>query len=248
MNRWEPFLSSFLQIYLDNSLVTYVLVCDETGSDIESIQASQWRDHPKLILRPNNRRVGIYHNKRGCVQQSPTEWVALLDSDNLFRHDFFDSLADIWRSEGADPMHLYAAGHVFHHDLEAETQTAIIHGDVLVRRQNWNDVVYSGRNWNFMCNGGNWVLHRSAANVLPAAIMDKDVLATDAIFMLRIMVFHGYMLDVRSGLRYTHFGHGQSSFLSELERNVEIWVSTDYDIADYKSCLSILETRYICIF
>jgi hypothetical protein len=232
MDRWEEFLSSSLPGYLSNAMVTHVLICDENGADVAAIMESPWRDHPKLILSQNSERLGIYHNKRGCIRQSPTEWVALLDSDNTFGEDYFAALAAIWRTEGAHPRHIYGAGSKVYHNLLLDVKDQVNHGDLVLHRANWNDVVYSLEDWNHLCNGGNWVLHRSAGDVLPGAdtVRDEDVLATDAIVMLRILVFHGFSLDVRAALGYTHNGHLGSSFVRQKERNFEIWGRTDYRI------------------
>ena len=58
MKRWNFFLERSLPIYLQCSLVKYVLICDETGEDIEAILKSPFANHPKLILHKNPKRLG----------------------------------------------------------------------------------------------------------------------------------------------------------------------------------------------
>ena len=110
MRRWDKFLSKSLPTYLNHPFVKNVLICDETGEDIAAIRASEWATNPKLILKQNERRLGIYHNKRQCIELAPTEWVGVFDSDNFFDANFFNSLEAVWKSEGADSKTFYACG------------------------------------------------------------------------------------------------------------------------------------------
>ena len=66
MRRWK-YLEKTLPLYLNHSAIQHVVVCDETGEDIEAICASGWNRHPKLTLHRNPKRLGIYYNKRKCI-------------------------------------------------------------------------------------------------------------------------------------------------------------------------------------
>ena len=93
LRRWN-FLQKTLPNLLGNDLISYVVISDETGEDVKQIQATNYGTHSKLILSTNSEILGMYRNKRRCLELAPTEWVAVLDSDNLFPEAFFETIMD----------------------------------------------------------------------------------------------------------------------------------------------------------
>lgn len=230
MRRWE-FLEKSLPVYLEHPLVKHVLVCDETGEDIDSIRAhSSFAGNPKLILQRNEKRLGIYHNKRQCIELSPTEWVAVLDSDNFFGKDFFDALAQVWEKEGANSTHFYACGRgLFVNENGSISNPLDGFGGFQLTAENWNDV-FQRPKWNYMLNDGNWVVHLSVLSSLPVGVEDKNILATDAIYMARLFVKNGYTYDIREELAYIHSVHKGSSWIQQSDENMRIWNSTNWKL------------------
>jgi len=229
MRRWA-FLEKSLPLYLSHPVIEYVLICDETGEDIDAIQASQWSSHPKLILHKNLERLGIYFNKRQCIERAPTDWVAVLDSDNFFGGDFFDSLASIWAKEGADPTHFYACGTaLFVNESGTITNPIDGFGGTKITKENWNDI-FSKPKWNYILNDGNWIVPRAVLSCLPTNVRDEDILATDAIYMARLFVQGGFTYDIRKELSYIHSVHGQSSWIQNGDACRTIWNSTNWKI------------------
>ena len=229
MRRWA-FLEKSLPLYLNHPLIEYVLICDETGEDIDAIQASQWSSHPKLILHKNPERLGIYFNKRKCIEIAPTDWVAVFDSDNFFGTDFFDSLASIWANEGADPTHFYACGTaLFVKETGTITNPIDGFGGVKLTKETWNDI-FSRSKWNYILNDGNWIVPRSVLSYLPTNVRDEDILATDAIYMARLFVQGGFTYDIRKELSYIHSVHEGSSWIQNGDACMKIWNSTNWKL------------------
>jgi glycosyltransferase involved in cell wall biosynthesis len=229
MRRWA-FLEKSLPVYLSHSLVEYVLICDETGEDIDAIQASQWGKHPKLIFRKNPKRLGIYHNKRQCIELAPTEWVAVLDSDNFFGEEFFDTLGGIWANEDANPSHFYACGKgLFVNENGTITNPIDGFGGTKLSKEAWNDF-FNKPKWNYMLNDGNWIVHTSSLACLPKDARDEDILATDAIYMARLFVIGGFTYDIRNELSYIHSVHKGSSWIQNNDACMKIWNSTNWKI------------------
>lgn len=229
MRRWG-FLEKTLPTYLSNALIHAVVICDETGEDADAIEASEFAAHPKLKVYRNPTRLGIYYNKRKCIEVSPTDWVAVLDSDNLFDHGFFDTLKDIWTHEGANPKHFYAAGNaLFISDTGAISNRLQSFAGIQLHAGTWNQI-FDYPQWNYMLNDGNWVVHRSVLTVLPTTVRDEDILATDAIFMARLFVQNGYVYDIRHELFYIHAIHKSSSWNLFRQGNMRIWESTNWKL------------------
>ena len=231
MRRWDKFLSKSLPTYLNHPFVKNVLICDETGEDIAAIRASEWANHPKLILKQNERRLGIYHNKRQCIELAPTEWVGVFDSDNFFDTHFFDQLEALWKAEGADPKAFYAPGNglFVNEDRSPPTNPIGAFAGTKITLGTWNDI-FNLPQWNYMLNDGNWIVPRSVLSLLPTDVKNEDVLATDAIYMARLFVKGGYTYDIRTELQYIHVVHKGSSWIADSAENNRIWESTNWKI------------------
>ena len=63
--RWN-FLEKVLEQYLENPLIEKLVICDETGEDVEAINKSRFALNKKLVLHVNEKQLGMYHNKRKC--------------------------------------------------------------------------------------------------------------------------------------------------------------------------------------
>ena len=229
MRRWA-FLEKSLPVYLNHPIIESVLICDETGEDADAIQASPWASHPKLIVHRNPQRLGIYFNKRQCIELASTEWVAVLDSDNFFGEEFFDSLAALWAKEDANQTHFYACGKgLFVNETGTITNPIDGFGGTKLTKETWNDI-FSKPKWNYMLNDGNWIVPRSVLSCLPMNVCDEDILATDAIYMARLFVLGGYTYDIREELSYIHSIHKGSSWVQNNDACTRIWNSTNWKL------------------
>lgn len=212
MRRYN-FLAKCIPQYLDNPLITSVVVCDETGEDVKQIEKQSWGKHPKLRLHINQKRLGMYYNKRRCMELSPTEWVAVLDSDNIFPEEFFEALFDLWRDEGAEQKTVYASGQivrVFLKTGESEERTKHFAG-MRITAANWNKVL-STPSWNFLLNDGNWIGHRSLLDAWPTDISEEQIRATDSIRIVRNFIQKGITYFIVPELRYLHTVHDDSEW------------------------------------
>jgi glycosyltransferase involved in cell wall biosynthesis len=230
MRRWKGFLEKSLPTFLNNDSVTYVVVCDETGEDVRAIQASRWCTHPKLRLYTNERRLGMYANKRRCVELSPTDWVAVLDSDNIFPDMFFEALFEIWKDEGASSKTVYAASEivrVFLQTGESEERTKHFSG-MRINKSNWNHVLKM-KAWNFLLNDGNWVGHKSVLEAWPE-IPEQNVRATDSIRIVKGLVEKGWTYSIVPGMRYIHTVHNDSEWLKTEAESSYLLATTEWRI------------------
>lgn len=218
MKRFS-FLQKTVPQMLDNPLITAVAICDETGEDVNQIEQTAWGKHPKLRLHRNPKRLGMYYNKRKCMEVSPTEWVAVLDSDNLFPEEFFETIHDLWATEGEDSKTVYASGHivrVFLKTGESEEKTGQFSG-MKITKTNWNSVLQTP-GWNFLLNDGNWIGHRSLLQAWPTDIQEEQIRATDSLRIVRNFVQNGFTYSIVPDLRYIHTVHEDSEWIkTEME-------------------------------
>ena len=230
MRRWT-FLQEQLPIFLARPEVAEVLVCDETGEDVAAAGASSWGNDPKLRLVVNPQRLGIYQNKRRCIELATSPMVAVLDSDNAFNDDWFETLADSVKKGGHGLI--YASADF----MTVDTTT----GACIRPCAKWSGTrIQTSFEWNtfidqphfaHLTNDGNWVVPRDAAlAALPHCTASEQVLAMDALYMLRCFVVAGIGLWYVPGLSYIHRVHPGSAWLETEKENLRIFKSTRWDI------------------
>lgn len=230
MRRWKGFLEKSLPMFLNNDSVSYVVICDETGEDTVAIRNSKWASHPKLIIHTNEKRLGMYANKRKCVEVSPTDWVAVLDSDNIFPDVFFETLFDTWKDEGANTKTVYAASEivrVFLKTGESEERTKHFSG-MRITKGNWNTALKM-KAWNFLLNDGNWVGHKSVLEAWPY-IPEEKVRATDSVRIVKGLVEKGWTYFIVPGMRYIHTVHDDSEWIKTEQESSYLLATTEWRI------------------
>lgn len=225
------FLEKSVPQLLDNPLITAVVICDETGEDVKQIEQQSWGKHPKLRLHVNPTRLGMYYNKRKCLEVSPTNWVGVLDSDNIFPEEFFEAIFDRWSQDGADPKTVYASGQivrVFLKTGESEERTRHFSG-LRITKSVWNKVLNT-QGWNFLLNDGNWIGHKCLLEAWPRDIPEEEIRATDSLRIVRNFILNGFTYFVMPELRYIHTVHDDSEWVKTEAESSYILATTKWTI------------------
>lgn len=227
MRRWI-FLKNSLPGFLKRPEVAEVIICDETGEDISEIMKSNLSRNPKLRCIQNDRILGIYENKRKCISMAKTEWVALLDSDNYFQDDWFDIISNI---DQKDLTKIYASADFKTVNAEEGSvlQNCTQFSGLTLSLDNWNSMLTTP-GWNFLLNDGNWVLPKKCLNLLPITTKSNDLLAVDALYMLRCFVKGGLSVYYIPDLSYIHMVHNGSSWIKTEARSTTIMNDTDWNL------------------
>ena len=231
MRRWSTFLEKSLPQYLEYDLVTNVVICDETGEDAKAIQASPYANHPKLQVFPNESRLGAYLNKRQCIEKAPTDWVAVLDSDNIFSEEFFERAYQALQKESFNPKLVLASAdnvRLFVKTGKEEKRTAHFSG-LRITKQTWNSVLQMP-DWNFLLNDGNYIVHKSNLSSLNPKFTLEQVYASDAILAAKQFVQSGCTYYLVPGLWYIHTVHDDSEWLKTDRQSTYILNTTDWRI------------------
>lgn len=231
MNRWS-FLEKALPQYLEFDLVSNVVICDETGTDVEKIKKSVYASHPKLHLYTNTKRLGAYLNKRQCIEKSPDEWIAVLDSDNIFSEEFFEKAFSTLKNEKFNPKLVLASAdnvRLFLKTGVQEQRTTHFSG-LRITKANWN-IVLTMSNWNFLLNDGNYILHTSQLSSLDPKYTLEQVYASDAILAAKQFVQNGSTYYCVPGLSYIHTVHDDSEWLKTDRESTHVLNSTNWRIS-----------------
>jgi glycosyltransferase involved in cell wall biosynthesis len=228
LRRWN-FLKKTLPTLLDNDLVTHVVISDETGEDVKQIEAAGYAKNPKLILSTNTEILGMYRNKRKCLELAPTEWVAVLDSDNYFSEEFFETIVD--ELQAADQKTIYASASIVRLFLktgESEERTQHFSGK-RINKDNWNATLQT-RAWNFLLNDGNWIGHKSLLEAWPLDLPESKIKATDSLMIVRNAVLAGFTYYVVPGLKYIHTVHDDSEWIKTEQMSSFLLATTTWTI------------------
>ena len=214
MERWS-FLNEQLPKFLGNPSVSYVVINDENGKDINIICEIGLDSNPKLRLYSNDSVLGVYGNKRQCFLNAPSEWVAVLDSDNQFDADFFEGFQKARARDGPviSEKTIYCAGDIHFYNLKTglnENKTRQFSG-MKISRDNWNDVLKMP-GWNFLLNDGNCIWPRDVIKHFPD-LPEDQIVGTDSIFFMRQAIQAGYTLSVEPTMHYVHVVHDGSHWL-----------------------------------
>jgi glycosyltransferase involved in cell wall biosynthesis len=217
MERWT-FLKDQVPKYLNDPNVSFVVISDENGRDINLICELEMDSNPKLRLYQNDTVLGVYGNKRQCLLKAPSEWVAVLDSDNKFDSDFFDAFLKAKERDGLKAEKtIYCAGFIQHLNLETgsiENKTNQFNG-MKISRDNWNSVLKMP-GWNFLLNDGNCIWPRDIIKHFPD-LPEEQIVGTDSIFFMRQAIQAGYTLSVEPTMHYIHTVHDGSHWLQNAQ-------------------------------
>jgi glycosyltransferase involved in cell wall biosynthesis len=213
MDRWS-FLKTQIPVFLEDPKISYVVISDENGNDVQTFCDLDLDRDPKLRLYTNERVLGVYGNKRECFLKAPSDWVAVLDSDNKFDSTFFTEFLKAKERDGSlAEKTIYCAGNVENLNLDSGlTNYKTRHfAGMKISRENWNDVLRMP-NWNFLLNDGNCIWPRNVIKHFPD-LPEEQIVGTDSIFFMRQAIQAGYTLSVEPMMHYVHVVHEGSHWL-----------------------------------
>lgn len=230
MERWS-FLKDQVPKYLNDPNVSYVVISDENGKDINVMSELELDSNSKLRLYENDSVLGVYGNKRQCFLKAPSPWVAVLDSDNKFEPSFFSEFLRCKERDGSKAEKtIYCAGENIRLDLQTgltEDKTSQFSG-MKISRENWNSVLEI-RGWNFLLNDGNCIWPRNVVKHFPD-IPEDQIVGTDSIFFMKQAIQAGYTLSVEPTMRYVHTVHDGSHWLQNAQVSSRLMGMRDWRV------------------
>jgi glycosyltransferase involved in cell wall biosynthesis len=92
--RFEMLLESFAQVFNDDR-ISEILIVDDFSEEYIFKKLKNHIDiigSSKIVLHRNEINLDCYFNKRRAIDLCSNEWVALIDSDNIFTKDYIDAI------------------------------------------------------------------------------------------------------------------------------------------------------------
>ena len=93
-NSSSFFEKSFIKV-LNNSIVKEIIINDDNSNDYEDLlNKVELLNNKKISVYKNEKNLKPFHNKYEIVKKSKTDWVILLDSDNIIDNDYIYKIYD----------------------------------------------------------------------------------------------------------------------------------------------------------
>ncbi len=195
--------------FLKDDRISEIVISDDCSN--ENIIAEVWEKYsltPKVRIYKNEVNIDCYHNKAKAVERASSDWVALLDSDNIFSVDFINRLENLWVA-GLNDRTAYAPDFAKpHFDFRHLSGQSL-------RKENIASLIGSGSTQT-MLNAMNYLVNRSEY----LRIFDRHMtpVTSDSIYQNYRWLDGGNTIYVVPDLFYDHRVHSGSHYQQNVRR------------------------------
>lgn len=208
-NRFELTTKSIANI-LEDERVREIIINDDCSTDgsYEKLQEF-YLNFPKVSLFRNAENLGMQLNKVAAIGLVETEWVAILDSDNVFDSSYLDAFFAVQKHY---PDTIYApswARPTFdYRDFEG----------MVINKRNVGELV--GKPFfGALINTCNYVVNKEY--YLKTFKPDKSILGVDTANHFLNHIKAGGSFLVVPNMHYDHLVHSGSEFMKEVHYNMQ---------------------------
>jgi hypothetical protein len=219
IDRFDTFLSKYLDSYINNEYISEIIITDENGNDIEKIK-NKYGKNEKLILMKNPIKFGPFLNKIQACKLAKNDWIALIDSDNFADTNYFicaknyienfigDKKNVILAPSKAKPNFDYShlSGFIFKNGSFRENK---IKESQFIKSHNAGSVV--------LMNTGNYVLHKYLIDNINLTNETHNISLSSScdVIYYNTLLFEQLDLNlyVVPNMEYEHVVHGESIYI-----------------------------------
>ncbi len=223
------FLKENIPKYLENPLISEIIITDENGSDAASLQSL---NSPKLKVYVNDHCLGPFLNKQKALSLATNEWIALIDSDNFAPPSYFEAAKQFIEKKKPASNSIIAP---------CEALPGFV-SEKFTGHDGYNYKTYSGKNINLdylktisqfklqnycaipnMLNLGNYIIHKSICT--PDISKESHITINHSssfdVFYFNLLLFEQYDLNfhVIPKMIYYHSIHEDSIYLKTHSQN-----------------------------
>ncbi len=230
MDRYDNFLSKNLPKYLDNPLISEIIITDENGNDTMKIKSNF--NNSKLNVYINDHKLGPLLNKMKALSLASNEWIALIDSDNFAPEEYFQTAAQFIQKKRPSANSIIAPCEALPGLLEEK----------FYGHDGYNYKSYAGKNINLsyiktisqhklqnyclipnMLNLGNYIIHKSIINpsLLNENKINIDHSSSFDVFYFNLLLYEQFDINfhVIPQMKYYHSIHEDSIYLKTHKEN-----------------------------
>ena len=237
MDRFDEFLSKNLPKYLENGLITEIVISDENGKDVAKIRDAFGVNHPKLRLYQNETQLGPLLNKLRACSYATNEWIVLMDSDNFADTDYFlTAKAYIQTHIGGDQKNVILAPSDASSDnkwpnLNFSHLSGFVYkrGTFAENKKKEYDIKQSNLGSTILANTGNYVINKWLIdNVdLTQELQNIELSPTCDVIYFNTLLFEqlDLQLFVVPNMKYEHAVHDNSIYM---QKHAQYWQFNEY--------------------
>jgi len=215
-NRHDMVIESFIQV-MENDLVDEIIILDDYSDVVE--YSKLWNliqrlNTNKVKLYRNAENVGSFLNKYRVVKQCSSEWVVLLDSDNIIDNDYVNRVCQLEKDENT----IYCPEILYTLDKEDINWDYIDFVGKTVNKSNVGGYIALPY-FSAWINTGNFFFNRKKyIEVVEKNITDKELCLLDSVYFNYLWLKEGGELQTLAGLSYIHRIHDGSYYLKNRKK------------------------------
>lgn len=216
MNRFDSFLRVYLQSYLQylkEGIINEIVICDETGDDYQKIMDT-YGTIPNFKVVKNDTVLGVFKNKLKVASLASSNYIALIDSDNLCDATYFNTVKKYINEK----EHMFSSAVILAPSFAKPNFNYKQFENAVVTKSNFKHFYYAG-NFETLLNTGNFVLNKKIVDDIR---YDESVMsvitAADVLYfnLLAYLQFDDLQLHVVENLEYEHVVHGGSLYTNTI--------------------------------
>jgi hypothetical protein len=213
LNRFD-FLKKNIPKYLENELISEIIISDEASSDDFKLLQQHFPDNSKLKIFKNETVLGPFLNKIRCCKEASNEWIVLLDSDNFAGIDDYFKIAEKYI---ASSSHNINKKTILSPSMASPNFDYKFLANIILTKNNIRNY-YSNPMFNCFINTGNYIINK---NLIDTLNFEKDIEliqkshACDVKLMHTLFLeqFENFNIHIVKNIKYNHVVHDESIYL-----------------------------------
>jgi hypothetical protein len=192
----------------NRDFVREIVITVEAGNESEVIKLQRLtKNYPKVVIHENDQRLFVFRNKIRAVSLCKSDWVALIDSDNVIGSIYLGPILRKAINNGLSESTVYCPEIGF----TKLFYTKFVGIDInLYEATN----LIGDPQYDMLINTMNYVFHRETwLNALSDAISSNyEPMTADSAWINFNCMKNGMILNVLKGSTYKHTVHNQSTY------------------------------------
>lgn len=219
LNRFDNFLKKNIPKYLENDLISEIIVSDESiSNDFKLLQEYFGENNSKLKLLKNEKILGPFLNKVRCCKEAKNEWIVLMDSDNFADVDYF-KIAEQYIKSSQHKINEYT---ILSPSMASPNFDYKFLANIILTKNNIRKY-YNDPMFNCFINTGNYIISKKIINNF-CFEKDLDIIKSSNACDVKLMntlffeQFENLNIHVLENMKYEHVVHDESVYLKNYMR------------------------------
>lgn len=220
-NRVDFTVNSFKEVYGSSRINSIVIVDDFSDIEIYNQLSEILAGVPNVDLYRNSENKDCYLNKRQCISLAKSEYVAIIDSDNIINSDYLEA---IFSQEWDENIILQPSFAKPHFDFRQ-------YAGVTISKENISEYIDKSM-FSTLLNASNYFVNRLAyLNCFDDSINPHTA---EALFTNYNWLKAGNKIKVIDGMEYFHTVHDGSHYKNNVHLTKDLYQQIENHIRQLK--------------